>query len=122
MDARRTVLIVEHDAELRELLMLAVNHLGYRPLAAADGREALQLLQATPADLVLADVSLPNMDGLALALALRGTPRTARMPIVLLSATWVDPAGLHVLYDGHLRSPFTLPQLRAAIAAHIVPP
>ena len=81
-----TVLIVDDDAELRALVAGVVGGLGCRVLEAADGPAALRAAAATRPDLVLLDLSMPGMDGVALAAELRRRFDRTGLPMVMLSA------------------------------------
>ena len=79
------MLIADDNADMREYLQrLLQSH--YEVTAVADGRAALDAAQAAPPDLIVSDVMMPEIDGLGLVQALRADPRTARVPVLLLSA------------------------------------
>ncbi|WP_319462347.1 SpoIIE family protein phosphatase [Micromonospora sp. RTP1Z1] len=116
-----TVLVVEDNQDLRTFLvgLLAPS---YRVLAAGDGRAALDLVATEPPDLVLTDVMMPRMDGLALLAALRGDRRTAGVPVILLSARAGEEAaveGLRAGADDYLPKPFSSLELLARVRAHL---
>jgi DNA-binding NtrC family response regulator len=80
-----TVLIVDDDSALREGLTEALIDLGYRPIAAADGREALDLAAHERIDAVLLDLRIPGMDGLEILRRLRAR-RSGAPPVAILTA------------------------------------
>ncbi|MBE2198514.1 MAG: response regulator [Anaerolinea sp.] len=80
------VLIVDDESMTRDLLRMMLTPVGYEICEAEDGEEALQKIEATPPDIVLLDVMMPNMDGLTLCHHLRGHQATAQLPIIMLSA------------------------------------
>ena len=82
----RSVLIADDSITIRSLLRHALESAGFRVRTAADGEEALQLAAAETFDLVVADVRMPRLDGLALTARLRAAARTARLPVVLFSS------------------------------------
>ena len=84
--ARRTVLVVEDDAGIRELLHLHLDLAGFSIDEVADGREALDRTRATPFDLVLLDVMLPGLDGVSVCRAIRSAGQNVDMPILMLTA------------------------------------
>ena len=86
------VLIVEDDADLREMMAQLLTLEGYQIEAVANGREALEYLNEAPRpDVILLDLMMPIMDGWSFRLEQRHDPRLAEIPIVVLTAT-VDPA------------------------------
>lgn len=82
------VLVIEDRAPDRELLVQLLSHAGYRVLACATGPEALRLTHAQEPDLVIADMLVPEMDGLEFARAVRADPAIADTPIMLYTATY----------------------------------
>jgi CheY-like chemotaxis protein len=84
---RRTVLIVDDDRPIVEALAGVLTEEGYQVRKAYDGLSALQEAEIQPPDLVLSDIAMPGMNGIALAERLR----ERRIPVVLLSAAVADP-------------------------------
>ena len=82
----RTILIIEDNPLNLELASDLLEVAGYIVLRADAAEEGLQLARASKPDLVLMDVSLPGMDGLAATAALKKDPATARIPVVALTA------------------------------------
>ena len=116
-DDRPTVLLVEDNADLRAFLR---SHLAerYRVLEAADGRAGLELAHAHPPDLVLSDVMMPEMDGVALARALKADARLGDVPVVLLTARADEASvldGLAAGADDYLAKPFSPAELGARV-------
>ncbi len=81
-----TVLVVDDDPDIRNLVRLALQRSGYGVLEAGDGRIALDVVAADHPDLVLLDLSMPVLDGHATLAALRSDPATADLPVVIISA------------------------------------
>jgi len=81
-----TVLIADDDADHRELITLALTKLGHAVVQAVDAGSALLALDAGGIDAVLLDVRMPGMSGIELCRRLRGSPATADLPIMLVSA------------------------------------
>lgn len=82
---RTLVMIVDDDAEVRELAAMLLERAGYECAQAASGEEAVSLLeQRTPALMVL-DLSMPGMDGWSVAALVRKHERTARIPILVMT-------------------------------------
>ena len=81
-----TLLIVDDDRSAREGLRSIFETAGHRTIAVADAPAALSLLRKRPCDLVLLDVELPDVDGLALCRLLRAQPSLNQLPVVVFSA------------------------------------
>src|SRR3979409_1911027 len=75
-----TLLIVDDDASAREGLRSVFEKAGHRPIAVRAAPAALRLLHKQPCDLVMLDVELPEIDGLALCRLLRAQPAMQKMP------------------------------------------
>ena len=84
--AGERVLFVDDEAQIRKLLSTWLTRHGYEVSVANDGWEALKAIRAKAPDLVITDVNMPNMNGLELTRRLRGDHRTARIPVIMLSA------------------------------------
>ncbi len=80
------ILLVDDDPEARDLARAVLCASGHEVTTGGDGREGLERALASPPDLVVTDVRMPEMDGWALARALRSHPRTALVPIIFLTA------------------------------------
>lgn len=78
------VLVVEDDVKLRSLFCTVLNRSGYLAVPAADGKEALKLLDTEYIDLIISDVMMPGMDGYELIRTLRGNGYT--LPILIITA------------------------------------
>ncbi|SFL80339.1 SpoIIE family protein phosphatase [Geodermatophilus ruber] len=115
------VLVADDNADMREyLLRLLTPYHDVR--AVADGRQALAAALADPPDLVVSDVMMPGLDGMQLLAALRADARTARVPVVLLSARAGEEAaveGLAAGADDYLVKPFSAQELIARVGAHL---
>ena len=86
----------------------------------ANGEEALRIAYEGGADLVLSDVMMPVLDGFGLLRALRTDPRTARLPVILLSARAGEEArveGLEAGADDYVVKPFAARELLARVGA-----
>ena len=89
----RTVLLVDDSAFFRNMLAPLIKAAGYQVIAVESGSDALAALKSgTKIDLVVTDVEMPEMDGFALAQAMRGAPGTAAIPIIALAAMVSDEA------------------------------
>ena len=86
MTAPKRILIVDDDAFIRRPLEFILREEGYQPVTAADAEEGSRVLEASLPDLIFLDVMMPGKDGLTWCAELKGDPRYAGIPIVLLSA------------------------------------
>ncbi|HSK60673.1 MAG TPA: SpoIIE family protein phosphatase, partial [Actinomycetospora sp.] len=115
------ILVADDNADMRAYLqrLLRPRH---DVRLVADGEAALEAALADPPELVVSDVMMPRRDGLSLLAALRADERTARVPVLLLSARAGQEAaveGLAAQADDYLVKPFTAPELRARVEAHL---
>ncbi len=116
------VLVADDNADMRDYLARLLRSAGYDVDVVADGRQALDGIRAILPDLVVSDVMMPRMDGLALVTALRSDPRTAAVPVLLLSARAGQEAsieGLHAGADDYLVKPFAAAELLARVRANV---
>ncbi|MGB6569291.1 MAG: hybrid sensor histidine kinase/response regulator [Xanthobacteraceae bacterium] len=87
----RTILLVDDSPFFRDMLAPLIKAAGYRVIAVGSGSEALASLKSgNRIDIVVTDVEMPELDGFALAQAIRGEPATAAMPIIALAAMVSD--------------------------------
>jgi len=113
-----TVLIVEDEPAILELIGVNLEHAGFETLRATSAEEAGRLLGDILPDLVLLDWMLPGQTGLALARRLRGEARTREMPLIFLTARAEEPdkiAGLEAGADDYITKPFSTKELVARI-------
>jgi two-component system, cell cycle response regulator CpdR len=110
------ILLAEDNASVREYAERGLAGLGHTVVATADGAEALEKLKHETFDLLLTDIVMPIMDGIALALAAGDAAPT--MPILMMSGYAQERQRAHnleSLISDVLSKPFTLGELRAAI-------
>ena len=114
------VLVVEDIPALRQLVELQLKLHGYPVLTAGDGAQALTLIADVKPAVVITDVLMPRVDGFMLAHQLRSNPKTANIPIIFLTATYVSAEDEHFGLDmGALRfltKPVEVDDLLAAVA------
>ncbi|MFN8036578.1 MAG: response regulator [Acidimicrobiia bacterium] len=80
------MLIVEDDADIRELVAFKLRQVGYDVRTAGNGEEGLQLAVDTPPDVVILDLMMPKLSGLEVCRELRSNDDTATIPIIMLTA------------------------------------
>jgi DNA-binding response OmpR family regulator len=111
------ILLVDDEPNLRHTVGYSLRREGYEVASAEDGEKALELFRAMRPDLVVLDVMLPRMDGLAVCRAIR---RESDVPVIMLTArdTELDTVvGLEVGADDYLTKPFSMVELVARIRA-----
>ncbi|MGV0850747.1 SpoIIE family protein phosphatase [Mycolicibacterium phlei] len=116
------VLIADDNADMREYVARLLRNDGYLVDAVTDGQQALDAVRARPPDMVVSDVMMPRLDGLQLVSALRSDPRTAAVPVLLLSARAGQEAaidGLQAGADDYLVKPFAAAELLARVRANV---
>ena len=80
-----TILTVDDTASMRQMISFTLNSVGHEVIEASDGKEALKVLEGKKIDLVIADVNMPNMDGIALVKSLRALADYKFTPILMLT-------------------------------------
>lgn len=86
MSAARPILVVDDDDDIRDVVAMAIESLGYTVASAADGVEALEVLsKGLEPSMILLDMMMPRMDGEGFLAAMRNDPALVKTPIVLLS-------------------------------------
>ncbi|MGW9437680.1 SpoIIE family protein phosphatase [Streptomyces sp. NPDC055607] len=116
------VLIADDNADMREYLARLLRGAGHLVHAVEDGRQALDAVRAEAPDVVVSDVMMPRLNGLDLVRTLRVDPRTASVPVLLLSARAGQEAsieGLRAGADDYLVKPFAAAELLARVEANV---
>ena len=80
-----TILTVDDTASMRQMISFTLNSAGHEVIQASDGDEALKIIQGKKVDLVIADVNMPNMDGITLVKYLRKLAEFKFTPILMLT-------------------------------------
>jgi len=104
-----SVLVVDDDPVILRLLQVNFDLEGIDVVTAVDGEEGLKLAQSDPPDLVISDIMMPKVNGLELLAALRSSPDTASLPVILLSAKAQVAdvqRGLELGADDYVTKPF----------------
>src|SRR5436309_13264102 len=113
-----SILAVDDSASMRQMVTFTLQGAGYEVVEAQDGEQALGIAQSTKVNLVLTDVNMPKMDGIALTGALRALPHNKCTPILLLtteSAPEKKQAGKAAGATGWIVKPCNPDQLLATI-------
>ena len=115
-----TILIVEDEPAIREMVVMALERAGYEMLQAASAEEAERALANGLPSLILLDWMLPGMSGIELARRLRRDEYTRDIPIIMLTARSEEDdriRGLEVGADDYIAKPFSTRELQARIKA-----
>jgi len=118
---RPYVLLADDNADIRDYIKKLLQP-QYEVKTAHDGLEALQLISEKVPDLILSDIMMPRMDGIALLKHLKQNPQTALIPVILLSARAGEEAqmdGLESGADYYLIKPFSAKELMARVQTHL---
>lgn len=116
------ILIVEDDPDIAALLVHYLENAGHTTTRLSNGAEVMRQLQGEPADLVVLDLMLPGMTGMAVCDALRADPATAHVPVIMLTARGEEAdrvAGLERGADDYVTKPFSPKELVARVAARL---
>lgn len=121
----KTILIVDDSSSLRMVVKLALTRAGYDVLEAGDGKEGLaQLEKAGKVNLIVSDVNMPQMDGIAFVTEVKKHPRHKFTPVVMLTTEGQDAKkeqGKAAGAKAWIVKPFNPPQLLDAVSKLILP-
>lgn len=112
-----TILIVEDEFDIRELLEAYLTNEGYKVIAAEDGEEALERFHDESPDLVLLDLLLPGLDGFQVCRAIR---EESDLPVIMLTALGSEQSelkGFDLRVDDYIAKPFSMPVLLRRVEA-----
>jgi len=105
------VYVVEDEEDIRELLKFHLDREGYTVTTVANGEEAVKKISRDLPDIILLDLLLPGMDGLEVCRTLKKDPRTAAIPILMVTAKGEESdivAGLELGADDYITKPFSI--------------
>jgi DNA-binding response OmpR family regulator len=118
MEQRPTVLLVDDEESVQKLLTYPLEREGYRVVQARDGEEALRRYREEPVDLVVLDLMLPRLDGLAVCRRLR--EERSAVPIIMLTARGDEGdkvLGLELGADDYITKPFSIREFMSRVRA-----
>jgi two-component system, OmpR family, phosphate regulon response regulator PhoB len=116
----KTILIIEDEKDLAELVAFNLEKEGYRTLLAADGITGLEKARAGSPDLILLDLMLPGLPGTELCKLLKMDDKTARIPLIMLTAKGEEidrVVGLELGADDYVVKPFSTRELLLRVKA-----
>ncbi|MFZ4764610.1 MAG: response regulator [Roseimicrobium sp.] len=114
----KTILVIEDEPQMRRNIATLLRLEGYEAIEAANGRLGIEAARANSPDLVLCDISMPDMDGFAVLGHIRETPALSAVPFIFLTARGHAAdvrAGMNLGADDYLPKPFTTADLLSAI-------
>ena len=114
------ILVVEDDPDIANLIRHYLEKSGHTVQNLTTGAGVLTRLRADPADLVILDLMLPEIDGLAICQALRNDPAMARIPVIMVTARGDEAdrvAGFELGTDDYVTKPFSPKELSARVTA-----
>jgi DNA-binding response OmpR family regulator len=117
---KQTILVVDDQKDFRELVRRALERQGFDVILASDGTSGLRIAEGHNPDLLVLDLTLPDMDGLEVCRRLREHPRHRHLPILVMSARASAPErvlGLETGADDYLIKPFVPEELVARVHA-----
>lgn len=116
---KETILVVDDEKEIRDLITIYLKNEGYKVLQAGDGEEGLELLKKNEVHLIVLDIMMPKIDGIHMCMKVR---EIAEMPIIMLSAKTQDMdkiLGLTTGADDYVTKPFNPLELIARIKSQL---
>lgn len=111
-----TILVVDDEQGMRELLTVLLEHKGYRVIAASDGAQALELVAHQLPDLVISDVRMPKMDGIGLLTGIRKT--YPHLPVIMVTAYASMESTIQAMRlgaDDYITKPFRIDEIRLVV-------
>ncbi len=119
MEKKQSILVVDDEKDIREVIEIYLVNEGFEVITACDGLEALEKLENTNLDLIILDIMMPKLDGIRTCLKIR---EEKKMPIIMLSAKGEDSdkiLGLNIGADDYVVKPFNPLELVARVKSQI---
>jgi len=114
----QTILVVDDELSMREFLAILLEKEGYRVLGAADGQEALEIVDRESVDLVVSDIRMPGMNGLDLLASLK--KKDSSLPVIMITAFASPEDAVAAMKNGafdYITKPFNVDEIKNVIAA-----
>lgn len=105
----RPIIVVDDEPAILELMCDVLESEGFSVLTASSAAAALKLLKHAPAALIITDLMMPQINGIEFARRLQADPRTAAIPVVLMSAAM--PAGPNSMFAAVIHKPFAITRI-----------
>ena len=118
-----TILVVEDSDDTRAIIRLEMERWGYKVVEAANGREAIEMVEGLCPDLILMDLNMPEVDGLTAAQTIRQyDERCAGVPILAITAydtIGIEEAAREAGCDAYIKKPLDMPQLEKTVSGFL---
>ena len=115
-----TILVVDDDESIRDLLRLHLSAAGYEVHVAPDAIAAGYMVLRSPPDLIISDIRMPHMDGFEFIAALKADPTLPKIPVIFLTSyDQGDDRGKELGAVGYLTKPVRSDRLLAMVAQHV---
>jgi len=117
---KATILVIDDEKDLIELVRYNLEKDGFDVIAATDGQSGLDVVKKHRPDLVVLDLMMPGVDGLQICKQLRADPRTGRIPVIMLTAKATEAdriVGLELGADDYITKPFSPREVVARVKA-----
>ena len=118
-----TVLVVDDHLDTCQMLIRLLRQLGYRAVCRESGRDALEFLDATPPDLMILDMMMPDMSGLDVLKVVRAKPDTRDVPVIMYSAMSDEETARAALETGAqdfiVKGRLTFGEIRGVVERHV---
>ena len=122
MTEKVRILVVDDEADSLEIMRIILENAGYDVQTASDGQEALSKIGEQKVDLVFMDIKMPKIDGYELCRRLKQDPETAKIPVVMHSASGSEQTRIQAYEagaNGFMFKPFTMQKLVAIVQKHL---
>ena len=121
--AMSTILVVDDQPQIQQMYRTVLRRSGYEVVVASNGFKALHAMESHFPDLILLDMAMPELDGVAFLQIIRQTPEWARIPVILITAfaseAKVELARLLGVVDHFVKADFSVKELRRRIELHL---
>jgi len=118
----KKILVIDDEAELREMMVMALQHRGFEVVEATNGATGVEMARSERPDLILCDVNMGEMNGYATLSSLRNEPTTNSIPFILMTGAAHNAGmrqGMQLGADDYLPKPFAISDLYAAVETRL---
>jgi DNA-binding response OmpR family regulator len=119
---KQIILVIEDDAQMKNLLVLVLTRRGFDVLTSESGEEGLRLAQNNPVDLILSDIDLPDITGFEVCRRLKQNPNVRGIPVIIMSGRLTEGNEAQAMNLGaaeYVTKPCPVKEILAKVSAHI---